>query len=572
MEYLPSGSLPEGTWETYAYNLGGDSEVTFTQPITVRLQNSRGFAPGTSIPLGYWNQNTQQWEHAGTGVVDASGQWVEMRVTHFSNCNCNDPISDPDLDTDEDDDDEDDDDDDDECPAGAPGCWINLKSGKLLEDFTLPGVTVLGDQVAPQLRYDSQRADPSAIIDVKVSVINAAEIGDHLGWELYIEGEKTDSFTFEANLDEIGEVGRFRYLWDGRDAQGNRLPPGVYDYQVKISLPYRGQYCYASGGIFGNPPDCVYGATGRFVDAVKDIWVSGTIELNAAPAIPFGAGWVLDGQQRLYEDEAGRILVTNGGRSDEFYFPYKDLLNGGGTSLLAQRPQVAGAAASAVPHPPAPSPEITRSASLRGASRKMISGEGEQPTPLSNRLPLSIGEGPGVRQVAPLEPAPDFHSPVMGNRLPYTEFQAATGLSVCGSIVTNTVWTAANSPYQVTCDVSVSANVALTIEPGVTVRFQHTGDDLIISGRLQAIGTEITPIYFQPLSGTIAGSWGRVAFLAGSIGVLDHTVLEYGGSSSGLVYIASNAVQVLEFGGAVQRPYRHCHSGRLAADQRHARC
>ena len=66
------------------------------------------------------------------------------------------------------------------------------------------------------------------------------------------------------------------------------------------------------------------------------------------------------------------------------------------------------------------------------------------------------------------------------NRLPYTETQATTGLSVCGSIATNTVWTAANSPYQVTCDVVVSASVALIIEAGVTVQFQHTGDDLII--------------------------------------------------------------------------------------------
>ena len=36
-----------------------------------------------------------EWEHAGIGVVDASGAWMVMTATHFSNYDCNDPISPP---------------------------------------------------------------------------------------------------------------------------------------------------------------------------------------------------------------------------------------------------------------------------------------------------------------------------------------------------------------------------------------------------------------------------------------------------------------------------------------------
>lgn len=93
VEFLPSGDLPAGTGETYAFNLGGSSEITFTKPITIRQANDRGFRPGTKIPLGYWNQTLQAWEHAGTGVVDASGQWIVIQVTHFSNYDCNDPVT-----------------------------------------------------------------------------------------------------------------------------------------------------------------------------------------------------------------------------------------------------------------------------------------------------------------------------------------------------------------------------------------------------------------------------------------------------------------------------------------------
>ena len=51
VEYLPSGELPPGTWETYAFNLGGDSEVTFVQPVTVRMRNTAVLLPGSPFRL-----------------------------------------------------------------------------------------------------------------------------------------------------------------------------------------------------------------------------------------------------------------------------------------------------------------------------------------------------------------------------------------------------------------------------------------------------------------------------------------------------------------------------------------
>ena len=296
VEFLPSGELPPGTWETYAFDVSGDSEITFTQPVTVRIQNRLNFSPTTKIPLGYWNAETMQWEHSGTGVVDASDAWVVMTVTHFSPYDCNSPISEPELDTDEEDEEEN----DDTCPVGENSCFINLKSGELKEWFDLPPVNIMGDTEVPQLRYSSQRAKPSAVIDIKltVSLVNAAEIGDHIGFELYIEGEKTDSFYFEADLDGTGEVGRYRYLWDGRNAQGELMQPGVYEYAVKLSIPYLGQYCYSLNEIFGGPPDCEFGATGVFVDAVEDVWVRGTVELDSQPANPYAYPQKLDHELR----------------------------------------------------------------------------------------------------------------------------------------------------------------------------------------------------------------------------------------------------------------------------------
>ena len=322
VEFLPSGELPEGTWETYAFNLGGASEITFTIPVTVQLENEIGFTAGLTIPLGYWNQNTQQGEHAGIGTVDASGQWVETTVTHFSNYDINFPASLSDVDIL--DNDGADDEVDVQCGgAGRGGCFINFKSGTVHEWVDTPTVEVLGESIGQQLSYSTDRANPSEVIDLLVSIESSGSVQTfgYMRYEMYIEGEKTASHYFPVDFDIIGEVGRLRYLWDGRNAQGDLLPPGAYQYQVRLTLPYLAQYCRPRRGIFGNEPDCVFGGTGRFVRAEKILWKVGTVILHGDPESPYGTGWVIAGRQQLYENEAGDVLIADGGSHDEFYFP-----------------------------------------------------------------------------------------------------------------------------------------------------------------------------------------------------------------------------------------------------------
>ena len=67
--------------------------------------------------------------------------------------------------------------------------------------------------------------------------------------------------------------------------------------------------------------------------------------------------------------------------------------------------------------------------------------------------------------------------------------------SLCGTISQDTTLRLANSPYIVSCDVTVSSGVALTIQPGVVLKFQqYTG--LNINGTLQAQGSSASPIVF----------------------------------------------------------------------------
>ncbi len=70
-------------------------------------------------------------------------------------------------------------------------------------------------------------------------------------------------------------------------------------------------------------------------------------------------------------------------------------------------------------------------------------------------------------------------------------------------------WTAANSPYQVIGDITVSAGEILTIEAGVEVNFQaYYG--ITILGTLNAMGTELDSIFFTTDNQSIG--WNGISF------------------------------------------------------------
>ena len=50
--------------------------------------------------------------------------------------------------------------------------------------------------------------------------------------------------------------------------------------------------------------------------------------------------------------------------------------------------------------------------------------------------------------------------------------QSSADTSVCGNYTTSVTWTAAASPYIVTCNINVNATGILIIEPAVTVKFK----------------------------------------------------------------------------------------------------
>jgi len=120
---------------------------------------------------------------------------------------------------------------------------------------------------------------------------------------------------------------------------------------------------------------------------------------------------------------------------------------------------------------------------------------------------------------------------------------AVHATDVGGIISTNTTWTLAGSPYIVTSNILVSAGARLTIEPGVTVKF-NAGKSMQIDGELIARGTSASRVTFTANGGGGPGAWGYILFTDTSVdavfsgsgnyqsgSIIQFATVEYGGGA-----------------------------------------
>lgn len=103
---------------------------------------------------------------------------------------------------------------------------------------------------------------------------------------------------------------------------------------------------------------------------------------------------------------------------------------------------------------------------------------------------------------------------------------------VGGAISQSTTWTLEGSPYVVTSDIVVNAGVILTIEPGVTVKFNRDRD-LWVYGAMAANGTPGRPILFTAnAENPYPKYWGGIRFFNSNLddqSILNYCTISYGG-------------------------------------------
>jgi len=310
---LPS-PLPMNSIFTYAMEFQPHG-ATFAEPVQVRFTNSLGFAPGTPIPVGYFDRTAGKWIDQGMAQVSSDGNWVDYTVTHFSAYDINLALgaifgtlplgSLNDL------------------PGKSRGVHneakgknefsFSYKSGDLTTSYSFPTHISMGSANHLTFVYHSTTAKPRVVISLDHQRYTD-QAPSRLDFELNVAG-LTRRVTFNSPAQDTPY--RFAYLFDARNARGEQLPTGLYPYQAYITHIYPGNYYTAE--YFGGPPVQDTGIPAR-EGVPRTIGYGGTALVLNQSESPFGVGWGLAGLKRLHVDPAGgRALLTDGsGTAAEF--------------------------------------------------------------------------------------------------------------------------------------------------------------------------------------------------------------------------------------------------------------
>jgi RHS repeat-associated protein len=304
-QVLPA-PLPPSSIFTHCVSLEPHG-TTFQQPVTLRVKNDLGFAPGTLIPNGFLNRDTGVWQHESMGRVTDDGQWIEAGLTHFScadingsgyfgpgrNSQAGDKTSPKD-----------------DC-GGQPGSRIAYRTGELEDWVDIPLVKSGGLGGSIQLNYFNTSAHPVGIVDMTGQFKTYTPGG--IGYRLSLEGRYLEGY-FQGSQNPY----RLAIAVEGKDAAGGDLPTGLYPYEVQVSS--YGKITYGSGGVFGWVPEADTGIETREMVPVEQFTFKGELRIHNRGRSPFGAGWGLTEEERLIEDRnSGNLLLMSGSGMSSLY-------------------------------------------------------------------------------------------------------------------------------------------------------------------------------------------------------------------------------------------------------------
>lgn len=216
---------------------------------------------------------------------------------------------------------------------------VDLREGILTEELVLPGLQEFGSTFSVRFGYRSNTAKPSVVISQSVDYLSTRPV-ERTSFHFAIEGRKVAAF-YDFTKNNIKPVANF--LWDGVDGLAQLLPTGSYAYtgfstslnaDAKVSLP----------ALFGDV------SVQSFVNEYPGLTELETEVVNERAVLvnlqdsPYGAGWSLLNETRLYLDPDACVVLVEGNSSwrlfrPDFSAPHRWFPHKGDPSELRYAPQ-----------------------------------------------------------------------------------------------------------------------------------------------------------------------------------------------------------------------------------------
>ncbi len=322
-EELP-GPLPKTSVFTYAMELEPDG-ATFNQPVLVRFKNTRGFAAGTTIPVGYYDRDQYDWIHETTATVTNNGEYVEYYVTHFSPHDVNFPPPKKDSSNAEAKSEETNKNEKDDCGSSS----IGQLRGSLKQNIPLVSYNTLNQSNNLEMNYNSHSVNPWSKIKIKTDALNNFTIiPDTIHFLVDIEGNQKEVIMPGTTSSLMANV-----MMETKNGRGQRLKTGIYDWQGQVSHNYDGLSYWTTNVFAGSPKS----DTGVVIDFSVPYSMSfrGKINVLNQTESEYGAGWAIDGLDRIYTDPWDNSnLVTDGSGFERFSNRYMVWTLGSNNKLI----------------------------------------------------------------------------------------------------------------------------------------------------------------------------------------------------------------------------------------------
>ncbi|NIR29050.1 MAG: hypothetical protein GWN84_06985, partial [Gammaproteobacteria bacterium] len=283
--------------------------VTFATPVPITFPNIDGLAPGTETDIWSLDPETGTFVVVGIGQVSADGTLIETISGGIRAADWHFAIPPPPRTPEQADAADSANNDFNLSPAlgcqRSPGSLATVSSGDLILDHRLASYRSLGQERSLRFVYHSLHADPRPTVAVTTTIPARSAIPESVSARLGVGGVAlpTEIFTDTSGLAQ----GVDQSLRQVVQFDASALETGVYPYRLTVTNRF------AQSTVARNLNDLTLVANER--------------------ESPIGAGWTLDGLQRLQPTRANGMLVIEGGGAVQ---RFTDVVRVGETTTLPQ--------------------------------------------------------------------------------------------------------------------------------------------------------------------------------------------------------------------------------------------